>query len=199
MPKQSSSAIIGGMGVAMSLVTSIVKEVQRRGGTDEDIHRLVTPDGVVALGKIADLVVENGKHSSIIDLDAAPFVPSGWKVEEHIRGGQLEWDSAKVALFLSEGQQNGKVIQGNQLREELKGRPVYNANLLDYLLAHPELIPESWKGKHICFWGTICRASVGRLCVRYLYWDGYRWDWDYLWLDNDFDDDSPAAVGASSS
>jgi len=38
-----------------------------------------------------------------------------------------------------------------------------NANVLDYLLAHPELIPEDWKNKYVFFWGTIYRYSSGGL------------------------------------
>ena len=57
------------------------------------------------------------KH--VIDCDANPFVPDGWKVEEHQKGGQLVWDASKVQLYLSDGQKNGKVIEGNKLRKEL--------------------------------------------------------------------------------
>ncbi|MCH8244311.1 hypothetical protein IIB97_00255 [Patescibacteria group bacterium] len=144
---------------------------------------------------VAQIVVV--KH--MIDLDAKPFVPDGWKVKKHTRGGQLEWDpdSVKVVLYLSKSQQDGKVIRGNQIREELKGRSAYNANLLDYLLAHQELIPEDWKGKLIFFWGTIYRDPDGSLNVRYLFWRGGRWYWSFVWLDYDFRGSSPAAVPAS--
>ena len=113
----------------------------------------------------------------VIDLDAEPFVPDGWKVEEHQKGGQFKWDASKVALYLSKKQQGGSFIEGNKLREGLKRKRVYNANLLDYLLANPDLIPEGWKGKAVFFWGTIYRNSDGYLCVRYLYWNDDRWDW----------------------
>ena len=56
-----------------------------------------------------------GKH--VIDLDAVPYCPEGWTVEDHRKGGQLEWDPAKVQLYLSKSQQGGKVILGTQLRE----------------------------------------------------------------------------------
>ena len=137
------------------------------------------------------------KH--VIDLDANPFVPDGWEVDEHIKGGQLEWNPAMVALYVSEDQQNGKVIQGLKLRKELKGKPVYNANLLDYLLAHPELIPESWKGQEVFFWGSIYRDRGGSLNVRYLHWNGSRWHWIFHLLDGVWRADDPAAVPASSS
>src|SRR4051812_5109537 len=81
----------------------------------------------------------------VIDLDANPFVPNNWKVEEHKKGGQFKWNPASIRFHLSPNQQNGKVIEGNKLRKELANEPVLNANILDYLLAHPELIPEEWK------------------------------------------------------
>ncbi len=137
------------------------------------------------------------KH--IIDLDADPFVPKGWEVESHNKGGQFEWSPDKVRLHLSPNQQNGKIINGYKLREELATEPLFNANMLDYLLAHPELIPEEWKGKAIFFWGTIYRSSGGSLYVRHLYWDGGYWSWYYDWLDDCFDSDDPAACSQVSS
>lgn len=133
----------------------------------------------------------------IIDCDADPFIPDGWKVEEHQKGGQFKFDASQIELFLAEGQQNGKALEGNKLRKELAGKPVLNANLLDYLLAHPHLIPEEWKGKYVFFWGTIYRDSDGYLCVRCLRWNGDRWDWDYHWLGYGWLDDNLAALRAS--
>lgn len=166
------------------------------------------PDDVTKLRSFSDLTALKGvirglakivvvKH--IIDCDADPFLPAGWKVEFHKKGGSFEWDPIKVKLHLSPNQQNGKTIEGNKLRKELANEPVLNANVLDYLLAHTELIPEEWKGKATFFWGTIYRDSGGSLCGRYLYWDGYRWNWYYYWLDNDWNDNSPAACSQVSS
>lgn len=132
----------------------------------------------------------------VIDCDADPFVPKDWKVEDHRPGGQFEWDPAKVKLYLSDEQRDGKTIQGHKLREDLKDKPVLNANVLEYLLENPMLIPDEWKGKYIFFWGTIYRNSGGNLVVRCLLWNGDRWDWYYLWLDVDFSI-SPAAVSVN--
>lgn len=41
------------------------------------------------------------------------------------------------------------------------------------------------------------RDSDGNLYVRYLYWNGDRWNWNYNWLDNDWNSDNPAAVRAN--
>lgn len=136
----------------------------------------------------------------LIDSDAAPMIPNGWKVEEHKKGGQLTFDVSKVGLYISTRQtEDDKWIGGNDLRKELADKPVLNANVLDYMLAHPELILDVWKGKHLFFWGTIYRDSGDNLCVRYLCFLDGRWLWDYYWLGNRWDSSSPAAVSASSS
>ena len=164
-----------------------------------------TPDEVTKLRNFPQLKdlksVINGqaqitiaKH--VIDMDANPCVPDNWKVESHKKGGQLEWTSEKVKLYLSLEQQGEKCVEGNKLRKELEAQPVCNANLLDYLLAYPELIPESWKGKAICFWGTIYRSSDGDLCVRCLYFRGESWRWRCSWLDDGCNSFNPAAVAA---
>ncbi len=139
----------------------------------------------------------------IVDLDADPFVPEGWKVEEHIKGGQFEFDPSKVVLHLDD-EQKGGLIEGSKLCKKLKGQLAYNANLLEFYLAHPHLIPEEWKGKGkgevklIFFWGTIYRDSDGYLCVRHLVWSRGRWIWHYGWLHDSFNFFTPAAVSASS-
>ena len=142
-----------------------------------------------------DPQVGKGKH--LINLDEGPHVPNDWKVEKHIRDGQFEWDPLKVALYLSESQQDGKGIRGDELQKELMDKPVFNANLLDYLLVHPELIPEEWKGKLVFFWGTIYRHVDGYLRVRCLRWFDDGWHWHFSWLDHDFHGSDPAAVPAS--
>lgn len=133
----------------------------------------------------------------VIDCDADPFVPDGLSVEEHQKGGRFKWDPVKVKLYLSKEQQGGKWIEGSKLREELKNKPVYNANLLDYLFENPHLIPWEWKNKDIFFWGTVYRDSFGDPYVRCLYWDDGEWGCGRYRLDNAWSRFNPAAVPAS--
>lgn len=146
----------------------------------------------------------------VINCDADPFTPSGWTVESHTKGGQFVFDPAKIKLYLSPNQQDSEqdseVIEGNKLRKELANELVLNANVLDYLLKNPQLIPEDWKKdekgntRFIFFWGTIYRGSSGGLCglcVRCLCFSGGRWHWDYDWLGSDWSGHSPAALRAS--
>lgn len=210
---KKQNLLVRGMGLALSLMTGLSKAVERKGGSDEDLHILATPEGEGLLDQIASLIVAARKKvvevaTNIVNLATAPFIPDGWKVEEHQLGpteakvekkdSQLYLDGKQVVLHFDENQQNGKVLEGNKLRKKLKGQPVLNANLMDFLLKpeNQHLIPEDWKGKYIFFWGTIYRRSVGRLCVRYLCWFGDQWYWHYYWLDRDWGSDLPALVCA---
>lgn len=41
------------------------------------------------------------------------------------------------------------------------------------------------------------RNSNGNLYVRYLYWNDDRWNWNNNWLDNNFNDNNPAALSCN--
>ncbi len=129
-----------------------------------------------------------------IDCDADPFLPDGWKVEEHQKGGIFKWTESLIGLHLDRGQQNGKCIGGHDLRKALQTRKVLNANVLDFLLKHSELIPEEWKGKAVFFWGTVYRYPGGSCCVLYLYWDDGQWHWSVDWLGSGWNRRRPSAV-----
>ncbi len=129
-----------------------------------------------------------------VDLDAIPFIPNGWSVESHVKGGQWKYDTTKVSLYLSEGQRDGKWMVGTELRQELDSLSVMNANLLEFYLAHLPIIPEDWKGKYVFFWGTVYRSARGNLCVRCLCWGGEGWRWDYRWLEDVWSDGNPALL-----
>jgi len=157
------------------------------------VNKLGGMDGVqhFLAGHTEVKLIEN-----LINLDADPFIPEGLTVEKHQKGGIFKWNPKEVELFLFNQQKKG-TIEGNKLRKELKGKSVFNANLLDYLLEHPHLIPEGWKQDEHMFWGTIYRGSSGNLCVRGLYWFGGRWDWRFIWLGLGWSVRSPAALRAS--
>lgn len=126
-----------------------------------------------------------------IDCDTDPYVPSGWKVEEHQKGGQLKWDASQPGLYFPHSN------EGSRLRQELKGKPVLNANVLDYLFENPHSIPEEWRDEKVFFWGTIYRSNYnGDLFVRYLFWGAGYWDWHYHKLDLSFSN-NPIVLKAS--
>lgn len=161
--------------------------------TNERIKKLCEQKGL--LSQVLDVIDGTCEIKPItIDFDANPFTPKGWSVETHRKGGQWTFDPSKVKLHCADGQKNGKCLKGTVLREELEKLECYNANLLDFYLARPDLIPENWKGKAVFFWGTIYRHAGGFLYVRYLYWNGGAWCWYCNWLDYVWYEGNPAAV-----
>jgi len=178
----------------VGLANEIKLAARRVDATRADLKWLSEGDNLSTILPVirgqAEVVVK--KH--IIDCDADPFVPDMWSVEKHIKSGEFEWNPEKVLPYLCKKQEDGGTIEGNKLRKELKGKPVLNANVLDYLLAHPHLILEEWKSKYVFFWGTIYRHSDGGLVVRGLRWNDGGWYWDGRWLVYVFGDDYPAAL-----
>lgn len=165
--------------------------------TDEDSARAITINEttiVVNLGIVP--------KSLFSGATVTEHIGGGWVIVEK-RADGLYVDSKKVILHLSKRQKNGKWPKGYELREELTGKPILNANVLDALLSNPHLLPEDWKRdengniRHICFWGTIYSDSDGFLCVCCLCFGGGEWRSGYGWLGGDWSDLDPAALCAS--
>jgi len=130
----------------------------------------------------------------LVDLDADPFVPRNWRVGKHERGGRIEYVAGKISLYLAKEQRNRKAIVGYKLREKLKGKPVYNANLLDELLKNPHLIPKEFERQRVFFWGTEYCGSIAGVYIRYLYRNGDVWNWNYFEIGSFWNHNRPAAV-----
>lgn len=165
---------------------------ERNGFCADWIKRLSEGD---TLGQVLEVLkgrAEIKPMEYVVDLDADPYLPVGLKVEKHQKMGKFTYDPTKVKLYLSERQKNDKVIDGNDLRQELESLTVANANLLEFYIKNPYLIPKDWERKTMYFWGTIYSCS-GRLCVRYLSQDSYfRWDSNYYWIGGAFRGNDPA-------
>lgn len=138
----------------------------------------------------------------VINCSATPHVPDGWSIqpEDQIAShftGEFIWSPDKVRLHLDPAQEGGGYIVGVELAKKLEGQPVLPANVLDYLLNHPELIPSDWRGKAVFFWGTVYCVEDGNLYVRCLCWNDGHWSWHYYRLGRDWHSLHPAAVSAS--
>lgn len=132
----------------------------------------------------------------IINCDADPSCPHGLKIESHKQDGKFLWDPETIDLYLTQPQRDGSIKAGNGIYRELEGKPNLNANVLDFLLSNPNLIPESWQGKGIYFWGTMYRTNdTGySLCVRSLLWAGDRWYGHYGLLEGGWSANEFAAL-----
>ena len=126
----------------------------------------------------------------------AEWKKTGWQIERHRNMGLQVFDQAALQLFLADEQKRG-AVRGDKLRKLVEGEPILPDAYLDFYLAHTELIPESWKGKAVFFWGTIYRSPGGDFYVRDLVWLGGRWNWSYRWLDDGWGSTRPALVLAS--
>jgi len=175
----------------------IGRAMEAAGGWNDQLVKLLTEDTVADIRDVLLGQAEIKPVECLIGCGAQPFCPNGWEVVEHQKGGKVKWTKESVQLYLSANQKGGKWIEGDDLRKELAGKPVLNACVLDYLLAHPGLIPEEWKSKFVFFWGTIYRSSDGGLYVRFLYWLGGRWRWGCHWLVYGWGVNGPAALSAS--
>lgn len=130
----------------------------------------------------------------VIDLNGV-FTPkelkeNGWRVVHRIGNGRMVLDVGKIILH----RENTRVRQGawnpscggwnmiHVFKEKIFQREVtvLNECVLEYLLAHPELIPENWKDKRVSFWGTIYLFHTHRHyreTVRALAWNENEKKW----------------------
>lgn len=174
--------------------------LERNGYTPAHVKKMSSGSILTDFRKVLDghAIITVPEH--LIDCDADPFVPNrwsldGWSVEEHRKGGMFQWDPTKVKLWLAKGQRGGGSMVGLSLRTELAEKPVMNANVLDYLLANPHLIPDGWN--IVFFWGTIYRIHCAdSLCVRYLCKIDGRWIWRVRRLDRLWDINDNAALSS---
>jgi hypothetical protein len=130
----------------------------------------------------------------VIDCDVSPFVPDKrWKVVSHRQHGLFEWNQDAISFLtlgfrvtvekghrLTADWMIGKYwVDLEKLKARIEASPVLNANVLDYLILHPELIPDKWKKERgIIFYGTIYNFCGD--CARFLRWRAGKWDWNYV-------------------
>lgn len=148
----------------------------------------------------------------VFDRSKTPRFPFlGAQIEEHNGAGTsclekkadgLYLDGKKIILQIVQSQKNGTIV-GIMIREKLSKKPVLDVTILDYLLDHPELIPEDWKRdedgrtRYIYFWGTVYRRLDDYLYVRCMFWSSGTWQAHYRWIANDWLANYPAAMSAS--
>lgn len=85
----TKSSVVSGMGVAMSLVQTLVASVKKAGGSDKDIHRLTTPEANGVWDKIANLVIEAGKK--VKEEFKVLLVDYGRSVKNRVESGKYDY------------------------------------------------------------------------------------------------------------
>ena len=144
----------------------------------------------------------------LIDLQAEPYLPKSeeWIIEEHLGYWSLDLFKFKASEIILYPGPNDRFAAGDDLRRELSrsNKLILNGNVLDWLLANQDYIPEDWKGKYVHFLGTIyCRLgyrfseayqSEDALYVRSLYWGGSKFCDGDSWLGRKFNTSNPIAL-----
>jgi hypothetical protein len=113
----------------------------------------------------------------LINLDVEPKLEKGFLYRGRGgRGGIWEF-TPDMEIYISRRQKKGcPTISDIEDEKGLTNKRYLNANVLDYLLENPEIIPEKWKGKIIVFAATeYCTENLKYVFVRCLYWTGQEW------------------------
>lgn len=171
---------------SIDLAHELCVAAARAGFTPEELCRLSQNENLMC--DVRQVLLGRGSihvQGHVIDCNRKPYLPKGWTLKEHQRGGQFHWDPSKISLWPSKDQKNSVGRALKEIKEELKNEPVLNACVLDYLLTFPNLIPHCWKGQRVFFFGTIySNRENGYIdsAVRYLRWfdDGNEWGWNRL-------------------
>lgn len=135
---------------------------------------------------------QEARNKNVVDCDADPFVPIGFTIEKHEKIGKIKIEPKSIYLYLADQQKHGG-MNGFNLQEELSDFLIMNANVLDYLLVHQELIPEKCFGKSTVFWGTVYLRK-DKSYVRCLAWEDYQWCWRFKRVAGEFGVDDFAAL-----
>jgi hypothetical protein len=117
-----------------------------------------------------------------IDCSKDPSVPQGFTLISSQDDGTYQLGT-DIKVFSFEK----TPITGEKMLAKL-GKTVLNACVLDYLWDHKELIPESWKTKHIVFLGSTFADANGNQFFQTLYWWDNRWDTERTYLTESYDD-----------
>jgi len=200
------SELLSSFGTAFQIYKELTDAVLAKGGTDEDIKKiLTTPD---LRTKLAETIL--GKQEKIVQATTAPkplitklTIVSGfdrdmrnesWKLLEDT-GDPAEFDASRLEL-VSFLQTDETYTGGETMLKRARGKEPVNGQMLvgcnwgqrhgEALLRNQHLIPVEWRGKVIVLPGTVWQGgSRGRL-VTYLIFSGGQWVLNFLWLDSDF-------------
>lgn len=118
---------------------------------------------------ITDTTAQNAREH-IIDADADPFIPEGLTLKSHKKGGKIRWVQANYKSWFHPNQKGDGAVYARELVEWMEDKPGYNANVLDYWLAHPKIIPQECTDKWTYFLDTIYSNSLGEPIIRCFYY-----------------------------
>ena len=189
--KKEKSAIVRGAGLLTSIFTGLQKEVNKRGGDEEDIHRLTIPEGEELIGQIAELIVKAGyprKQDFKITIDYTRIL------ERMIKAGNYDWVNDDITAdrfsVKGEGRQEliitlfhfNKTMSSDKVKSEMEKQGFRPAKV-EELLALGEKYPDLQKEFPITALGSVWQNPHGNHSVPSLYWPGVKRALALGWLE----------------
>lgn len=202
------SELLSSFGTAFQIYKELTDAVLAKGGTDEDIKKILSNQTLKA--KLADDIL--GKQEAIVQATTPqPLVTKltivsdfdrdmrneNWKLLEDT-GDPADFDASRLELasFL---QTDEPYTGGETMLKRARGKEPVNGQMLvgcnwgqrhgEALLRNQHLIPVEWRGKVIVLPGTVWRDGRRGRCVAYLVFLGVQWVLHFFWLDFSFNSD----------
>lgn len=190
-------AMISAAGFITALITNLLAEVKSLGGSSDDVHRLVNPEGKTLIKQIAQLIVDSGKKAK-----QSFQISFDWEIsfDEMVKAGKYGYVNRNITQknfpLDAEGKSEEEVfilhfdrnLTSEQAIAEMDKqglRPATSTHALHFGAKHPE----EQRKYPIIFLGSSWVSSGGRrivpcLCVYgdkrklYLGWFSGGWDAD---------------------
>ncbi len=150
--------------------------------TLEDTEKLMDKLGGInaVMAVLMDKAVLTYKQH-VIYLGTPILHPLGYKISRHNGGDPLVWEPKNLHLYQNPAQQ-GEAVSVRVLYEDLPDdTTLLNANVFDYLIKNPELIPEEWQqdedgsDRTILFPGTVYYDGDKNYFVRAMKFNAGKW------------------------
>jgi len=160
---------------SIGLMNQLGDALEKAGFTAEDITKLRQ---LKDLSKIKDIVSKRAYLAyHYIDTDKDPEIPKGYKIFRHQPGGMFQFDKEKISII------ELRATTVEDFLEKFVELKALNANVLDYLLDHFDIIPRDWY-QSVFFPGTVYLTDDGYHSVRFLHYDGEEYGWSDCLLEN---------------
>lgn len=175
MSKSKASEMVRGAGMAADLVLKLITAVKERGGSEEDVHWVVTTEGEPMLAYIADHIVKVGavqrnrypvqsKHKSLQEAIAAgkyDYVNNYITAEHFKLEGEIVVE-AELVLYPPD-----RDIESDDVVKELDQMGLRPATLPE-LCAFGEKYPDIQREFPVVALGSVCVGPGGGRGVAYL-------------------------------
>ena len=191
----TKSNLISGMGIALSLVQGLVEAVKKVGGSDDDLHRLVTEEGKPTLAKIAGLIAAGIVHQTF-----KVVVDYSRDLAQMIADGAYDYVNSDITAdhfpTKGEGKQEREIelfhfnrtISSDDAIKEMVASG-YRPAFIEELLAFGQAQSELQRQFPIVALGSVWRFPFGHRCIPDLNRYGAERNLNLNYFENDWNED----------